>query len=155
MYNMLRGVGTMTLIRDKKLKKYCLERDSEKFLLSTDYAVNLSSQLESYCLNNQEAGFESFFAFGKKINDMYGGRTVVEYINRETHFKSDIYFGIVEEFCLDINSSTEVVSLNYKDGKLVETYKEVKSITEEQLSDESKTTVSNMKKLIRSYPNKK
>ena len=31
----------MTLIRDKKLKKYCLERDSEKFLLSTDYAVNL------------------------------------------------------------------------------------------------------------------
>ena len=63
---MLRGVGTMTLIRDKKLKKYCLERDSEKFLLSTDYAVNLSSQLENYCLNNQEAGFESFFAFGKK-----------------------------------------------------------------------------------------
>ena len=31
MYNMLRGVGTMTLIRDKKLKKYCLERDYEKY----------------------------------------------------------------------------------------------------------------------------
>ena len=96
-----------------------------------------------------------FLPLVKKINDMYGGRTVVEYINRETHFKSDIYFGIVEEFCIDINSSTEVVSLNYKDGKLVESYKEVKNITEEQLSDESKTTVSNMKKLIRSYPNKK
>ena len=75
------------------------------------------------------------------------------YSSNNTNIKIKLNFGEVEECSLNINGNNdtnEVISLTYQDGKLTEDYKVIRKITEDELSDESKTTVESVKKLIKS-----
>ena len=75
------------------------------------------------------------------------------YSNNNTNIKIKLNFGEVEECSLNINGNNdtnEVISLTYQDGKLTEDYKVIRKITEDELSDESKTTVDSVKRFIKS-----
>ena len=131
---------------------YTLEKGNERYtLFSKDDGV-LLDHLRRYCINNQEnENFESFLMFCKSFSIEPGYDIILNYYNKDnnTDIKAKLCFGNVKEFCLVIDSQSEIVRLTYKDGNFNEDYQVIRRITEKELSDENKTTVGSVKKLIK------
>ena len=63
-----------------------------------------------------------------------------------------MFLGSVKELELSskVGSSTEVINLIYKDGKLTEHYGEIRELRKDELSNDKKATVDSVKRLIKS-----
>ena len=83
---------------------------------------------------------------------MYGGRAVVNYSNNDISIRSELFLESIKELELSskIGSSTEVINLTYKDGKLTEHYEEIRELKADELSSDKKATVDSVKRLIKS-----
>ena len=99
----------------------------------------------------ENENFEGFLMFCKSLSIEPGYDIMLNYYNKDnnTDIKTKLSFGNVKEFCLVIDSQSEIVRLTYKDGKFNEDYQVIRRITEKELSDENKTTVGSVKKLIK------
>lgn len=135
-------------------KRYTLEKNDEKYFVSINYPTDFLKNLQVYCFNHQDdESFASFLEFCKGVSIEYCNNIIMGYSNNNTNIKIKLSFGEVKECSLNINGNNdtnEVISLTYQDGKLTEDYKVIRKITEDELSDESKTTVDSIKKLIKS-----
>lgn len=133
--------------------RYTIEKGEESYLFSTNYQGNISFMLDLYCSFNQEKeNFESFLECCKEINGIYGGRAVVNYSNNDISIRSELFLESVKELELSskVGSSTEVINLTYKDGKLTEHYGEIRELRKDELSNDRKATVDSVKRLIKS-----
>ena len=133
--------------------RYTIEKGEESYSFSTNYQGNISFRLDLYCSFNQEKeNFESFLECCKEINGMYGGRAVVNYSNNDISIRSELFLESIKELELSskVGSSTEVINLTYKDGKLTEHYEEIRELKADELSSDRKATVDSVKRLIKS-----
>lgn len=133
--------------------RYTIEKEGESYSFSTNYQGNISFLLEDYCSFNQgKENFENFLECCKEINGVYGGYAIVNYSNNDISIRSELLLGSVKELELStkVSSSTEVINLTYKDGKLTEHYEEIRELSEDELSSNRKATVDRVKRLIKS-----
>lgn len=133
--------------------RYTIEKGEESYSFSTNYQGNISFMLDIYCSFNQgKENFESFLERCKEINGVYGGRAVVNYSNNDISIRSELFLESIKELELSskVGSSTEVINLIYKDGKLTEHYEEIRELKADELSSDRKATVDSVKRLIKS-----
>ena len=135
---------------NSEFQRYTLEKGNEKYSLLTNYTYNLLHDLEMYCsIYEHEEGFTSFLEFCRQFNTIYKSHSIVEYSDSNTIARVELYLDKVKDFNLNITSSTEIVNLAFKDGKLTEDYKEIREITPAELSEKSKAAVHSVKSLIK------
>lgn len=133
--------------------RYTIEKGEESYSFSTNYQGDFSFWLDPYCLFNQgKENFESFLECCKELNGMYVGRAVVNYSNNDISIRLELFLESIKELELSskVGSSTEVINLTYKDGKLTEHYEEIRELKADELSSDRKATVDSVKRLIKS-----